>query len=48
MDEKQKKVFIETKIRNLERRYSKLVQHADLTDEALEVKDMIAHLEKQL
>lgn len=48
MDENQERVFIETKLRNLKRKYSKLIQHSDLTDEAIEVKNEIEVLEDKL
>jgi len=34
-------------LRNLKRKYSKIIQHADLTDEALKVKKEIDTLESQ-
>ena len=42
------KVYLETRIRNLERRYARLVQHADLSDIAVEVKNEINNLKSKL
>lgn len=38
MNAKETKVFKETKLRNLKRKYAKIVQHADLNEEAIELK----------
>ena len=48
LSEKESRVFKETRLRNLKRRYSKLIQHASLIDEASEVKKEIDCLEKEL
>ena len=48
MDEKQQRVFNETRLRNLKRTYAKLTQHADLTDSALALQKEIQILENQL
>ena len=48
MTPEEQKVFTETRLRNLKRRYSKLTNHSDLTDEALTVKKEIESLEAQL
>ena len=42
------KVYLETRIRNLERKYARLAQHADLTDMAIEVKEEINNLKSKL
>ena len=42
------KVYLETRIRNLERKYARLVQHADLSDMAVEVKNEINNLKSKL
>jgi hypothetical protein len=39
---------METKLRNLKRKYSKVIQHADLTDMAIELKAEIDGLEKEI
>ena len=48
MDKKQEKVYKKTKLRNLKRRYAKVVQHPDLVIEAIELKADIDQLEKEL
>lgn len=48
MNEKESRVFKETKLRNLERKYAKLAQHADLIDEAIETKAEIDYLKREL
>ena len=48
LNDKEKRVLEETHLRNLKRRYAKLIQHADLTDEALEVKKEIDFLEDKI
>ena len=48
MDERQERVFNETRLRNLKRTYAKLSQHAELTDSTLAIKDEINILENQL
>ena len=45
---KEKKVLNETKLRNLKRKYAKMIQHADLLDECAELKSEINRLEKEL
>ena len=42
------KVYMETRIRNLERKYARLIQHADLTDMAVEIKNEINTLKSKL
>ena len=41
LTEKEHKVLMETRLRNLERKYSRVIQHADLTDIAKEIKTEI-------
>ena len=48
MTPEQQRVFNETRLRNLEKRYSKIKEHARLTDEALQIKKEIESLEAQL
>ena len=48
MTPQEKKVYKETKLRNLERKYAKVIQHPDLGEEAIELKAEIDHLKKQL
>ena len=48
LTEKEQKVLMETRLRNLKRKYSKVLQHADLTDMAIELKAEIDGLEKEI
>ena len=48
LSERELRVLKETRLRNLKRKYAKLIQHADLTDEAFEVQKEISYLEKEL
>ena len=38
MTDKERQVFLKTKLRNLKRKYAKVRQHADLGEEAIELK----------
>ena len=42
------KVYLETRVRNLERKYARLTQHADLSDLAVETKNEINTLKSKL
>ena len=42
------KVFKQTRLRNLKRKYNKLLQHGELTEEAIETKADIDQLEREL
>ena len=42
------KVYLETRIRNLERKYARLTQHPDLADLAVETKNEINNLKSKL
>lgn len=48
MKTNQKKVYLQTKLRNLKRKYAKMVQHADLNEEAIELKAEIDGIEREL
>ena len=48
MNARETKVFKETRLRNLKRKYAKMVQHADLNEEAIELKAEIDGLEREL
>ena len=45
---KERKVFIETKIRNLKRKQARLAQHSSLTDEYFETGKEIESCEREL
>ncbi len=44
----EKKVYLETRLRNLKRKYSKVIQHADFAEEAIELKAEIDGIERDL
>ena len=44
----QNRVYLQTKLRNLKRKYSKLIQNADLAEEAIELKADIDQIEREL
>ena len=48
MKTNQKKVFLQTRLRNLKRKYAKISKHADLGEEAIELKAEIDGIERQL
>ena len=48
MNECERRTFYETKLRNLKRKYAKLTKHADLIDEAIELKSEIDSIELEL
>ena len=48
LSEKEKRVYKETKLRNLRRKYAKMVQHPDLTEQCIELKADIDSLEREL
>lgn len=48
MNNVETKIFLQTKLRNLKRKHAKLSNHADLTDEYLEIGKEIKDVENQL
>lgn len=48
MIDNERKVFLETKLRNLKRKNAKLAQHPELSDEYFEVENEIESIEKEL
>lgn len=48
MTPNERKVYLETRIRNLERRFAKMIAHADLVDESLVIKSEIDSLKLEL
>ena len=48
MNDLERKTFLKTKLRNLERKYAKVVQHADLDELAIELKCEIDALKREL
>ena len=48
MNNLETKVYLETKLRNLKRRYAKIVQQSSLVQEALEIKKEIDEIDAQI
>ena len=48
MNKKETKAFKKAKLRNLERKYAKMIQHADLMEECIELKAEIDGLKRDL
>lgn len=48
MDNKERKAYLNAKLRNLKRKYAKLSQHADLVDEYEEIDREIKAIEHEL
>ena len=44
----EQRVYLQTRLRNLKRKYSKLIQNADLAEEAIELKAEIDGIEREL
>ena len=44
----ERKAYMEVRLRNLKRRYARVKEHADLVEEAIELKADIDTLEKEL
>lgn len=48
MNDKERKLFLTTKLRNLKRKYAKVIRHSDLIEEAIELKSEIDGIERDL
>lgn len=48
MNNKEHRIYLQTKLRNLKRRYAKINQHPDLAEEAIELKADIDSIEREL
>lgn len=48
LPEKEKKALLRARLRNMKRKYAKITQHADLGEEAIELKADIDSLEREL
>jgi hypothetical protein len=48
MTDKEREVFLNTKLRNLKREYAKVIQHPDLTEHAIDLKAEIDGIEREL
>ena len=45
---KSRKVYLEARLRNLKRRYARVIQHPDQTEHAIELKADIDGIEREL
>ena len=48
MNDQERKTLLKTRLRNLKRKYAKMVNHADLIEEAIELKADIDSIEREL
>ena len=48
MNDRERKAYLKAKLRNLKRKYSKVIQHSDLMEETIELKADIDALEREL
>lgn len=48
MSPKEKKVLLETRLRNLKRSYARMIQHPDMVEECIELKADIDYCKKEL
>ena len=48
MSDRERKAYLEARLRNLKRKYAKLIQHADLIEECIEIKADIDAVEREL
>lgn len=48
MSDKERKAYLKARQRNLKRKYAKLIQHADLIEETIEVKADLDAVEREL
>ena len=48
MNDRERKPFLKAKLRNLKRKYAKIIQHADFAEEAIELKAEIDGIERDL
>ena len=48
MEDKEKKTYLQAKLRNLKRKYSKIIQHSDLMEQAIELKSEIDAIDKEI
>ncbi len=48
LSNKEKKAMLKARLRNMKRKYAKITQHADLGEEAIELKADIDSLEREI
>ena len=44
----EEKVYLQTRLRNLKRKYSRVIQHSDLIEEAIDLKADIDNIQRKL
>ena len=48
MNDKERKTLLKTRLRNLKRKFARIKEHSDLTEQAIELKSEIDAIEKEL
>lgn len=48
MTNRERKTLLETRLRNLKRKYSRIIQHSDLIEQAIELKAEIDGIEREV
>ena len=48
LSDKERKTLLKTRLKNLKRKYSKQIQHADLMEQSIELKAEIDGIEREL
>jgi len=48
MNDKEKKVYLQTRLRNIKRKYAKILQHSEFNEEAIELKAEMDQIEKEI
>ena len=48
MEDREKKTYLKAKLRNLKRKYAKVIRHSDLIEEAIELKSEIDAIDKEI
>ena len=48
LTEKERKTLLRTRLRNMKRKYAKMIKHSDLVEECIELKCEIDSLERDL
>ena len=48
LSDKEKKTMLQARLRNMKRKYSKIKEHADLTEQAIDLKAEIEGLQREI
>ena len=48
MNDKEKKVYLETRLRNLKKSYARMIQHPEMVEQCIELKADIDYCKKEL